>query len=60
MIDEIEARFRRARAWHEAKGKNEGARIFSEMVAWIVEHGPALKAGLTDRPRPGSSAGTTS
>jgi hypothetical protein len=46
LIDEIEARFRRACARHEKNGKREGARIFSEMVAWIAEHGPALKARL--------------
>jgi hypothetical protein len=44
VIDEIEARLRRALAWYEANGKREGARIFSELVAWIVEHSPALKA----------------
>ena len=43
LIEEIEARWRRALAWHDAKSTREGARIFSEMVAWIVEHGPALK-----------------
>jgi Ser/Thr protein kinase RdoA (MazF antagonist) len=46
VIDEIAARLRRARAWHEANGKREGVRIFSELVAWIDEHGPALKARL--------------
>jgi Ser/Thr protein kinase RdoA (MazF antagonist) len=46
VIDEIEARFRRARASHERNGRLEGARIFSELIAWIVEHGPALKSHL--------------
>lgn len=43
VIDEIAARFRRARAWHEARGAHEGARIFGEMVAWMEANGPALK-----------------
>jgi hypothetical protein len=43
VIDEIEARFRRALAWHEQRGNAEGARIFSEMIGWIVVHGPALR-----------------
>jgi len=46
IIDEIEARWRRARAWHEANSKSEAARIFSELIDWIVEHGPQLKADL--------------
>jgi Phosphotransferase enzyme family len=48
VIDEIEARFRRAGAWHELHGNAEAARIFAEMLDWIVEHGPALRAGVTD------------
>jgi hypothetical protein len=43
VIDEIEARFRRARAWHEQQGNAEGARIFSEMLEWIVANGAALR-----------------
>lgn len=46
VIDEIEARFRRALEWHEQRGNAEGARIFSEVLDWIVAHGPALKTGL--------------
>jgi hypothetical protein len=46
VIDEIEARFRRALGWHTKHGNAEGARIFSELVDWIVAHGPALKIGL--------------
>ena len=46
VIDEIEARFRRALAWHEENDRREGARIFCDMLAWIVEHSRALKAYL--------------
>jgi Phosphotransferase enzyme family len=46
VIDEIEARFRRALAWHEKNAAHEGARIFSAMVDWMVEHGPELKSEL--------------
>jgi hypothetical protein len=42
VIDEIEARLRRACAWHDARGNREGVRIFSELVGWVAEHGPAL------------------
>lgn len=44
LIDEIEARWRRALAWYEAHGMQDGARIFAGMVAWIDQHGRSLKA----------------
>jgi hypothetical protein len=44
VIDEITARFRRARADHAQHGRDQGAVIFAEMVRWMEEHGPALKA----------------
>lgn len=46
VIDEIEARFRRARAWHEEGGFVEGARIFGEMIDWMTKNGPAIRAAL--------------
>jgi len=46
VVDEIEARFRRALVSHEQHGRRDGACIFREMVAWMVAHGPALRAEL--------------
>jgi hypothetical protein len=46
VIDEIEARWRRARAWHEANGVHDGARIFLDMLAWMAVHGPELRHTL--------------
>lgn len=46
VLDEIEARLRRALSQHEANGRREAARIFSELVTWIVEHGPAIRTHL--------------
>jgi aminoglycoside phosphotransferase (APT) family kinase protein len=43
VVDEIDARFGRARSWHEKRGFDEGERIFREMVDWMVENGPRLK-----------------
>lgn len=44
VIDEITARFRRAYADHTRHGRDQAAVIFAEMVRWMEEHGPALKA----------------
>jgi aminoglycoside phosphotransferase (APT) family kinase protein len=44
VIDEITARFRRAQADHTRHGRDQGAAIFAEMVCWMEEHEPALKA----------------
>ena len=49
LITEIEARFRRALAYAEENQLHEGVRIWSRMLDWIVEHGPALKAHLSPR-----------
>jgi Phosphotransferase enzyme family len=46
VIDEIEARFRRARSWHDGRGFAEGARIFGEMIDWMTKNGPAIRAAL--------------
>ena len=46
VVDEITARFRRARADHMKHGREKGAAIFAEMVHWMDQHGPALKATL--------------
>jgi hypothetical protein len=44
VIDEITARFHRAQADHARRGRDQGAAIFAEMVRWMEEHGPVLKA----------------
>jgi hypothetical protein len=44
VIDEITARFHLAQADHTRHGRDQGAAIFAEMVRWMEEHGPALKA----------------
>jgi hypothetical protein len=46
LIDEIEARFRRALAHASEGGLTEAVRIWSGMLYWLVEHAPALKAQL--------------
>jgi Ser/Thr protein kinase RdoA (MazF antagonist) len=46
LIAEIEARFRRALADAEKSQLREGVRIWSRMLEWIVEHGPAFQAHL--------------
>jgi aminoglycoside phosphotransferase (APT) family kinase protein len=44
VIDEITARFHRARADHARHGRDQGAVIFAPMVRWMEVHSPALKA----------------
>ncbi len=46
LIDEIEARFRRALAHAQESKLDEAVRIWTAMLDWLVEHGPALKAQL--------------
>lgn len=46
VIDEIEARFRRAIASHTANRKPAAARIFTDMADWIRLNGPLLKLRL--------------
>ncbi len=46
VVDEIAARFRRARDGHAAGGRAKAAAVFAEMVAWMDRHTPALKTGL--------------
>jgi Phosphotransferase enzyme family len=43
VIDEIEARFRRALAHARKNGLPEAVRIWSSMLDWIVKHGSPLK-----------------
>ena len=43
IIDEIAARFRRARDQHADAGRTRSAAIFSEMVTWMDRHGAALR-----------------
>ena len=44
VVDEIEARFRRALAWHRERRTGEGERLYESMLAWMVANGAALKA----------------
>jgi aminoglycoside phosphotransferase len=46
VINELEARLRRCYASAEAAGREAGERIFGDLVAWMVENGPAIKAEL--------------
>jgi len=46
VIDEIAARFRRARDHHAASGRTKAADIFEESLTWMARNGPALKDGL--------------
>jgi len=46
VIDEIEARFRRAIASHTANHNPAAARIFTDMADWIDLNGPLLKSHL--------------
>lgn len=46
VVDEIAARFRRARDAHVAAGRTKAVAIFEGMIGWMKRNGPALKAGL--------------
>lgn len=46
VIDEIEARFRRAIAWHTSTDTPEAVRIFTDMADWMELNGPLLKSHL--------------
>lgn len=46
VVDEIAARFRRARDAHVAAGRSKAVAIFEGMMDWMSRHGPALKADL--------------
>jgi Ser/Thr protein kinase RdoA (MazF antagonist) len=46
LIDEIEARFRRALAYAQENRLDKAARIWSGTLDWLVEYGPALKTRL--------------
>ena len=45
VIDEIAARFRRARDAHVAAGRSQPAAVFEGMIGWMERHAPALKSG---------------
>jgi aminoglycoside phosphotransferase (APT) family kinase protein len=49
VVDEIAARFRRARDAHAAAGRATAVAIFERMMEWMERNGPALKAELLDR-----------
>jgi Phosphotransferase enzyme family len=42
VLDELEARFVRAGTWHAERGATEGARIFSDMLDWLLANRAAL------------------
>jgi aminoglycoside phosphotransferase (APT) family kinase protein len=44
VVDEIAARFRRARDAHAAAGRVEGVIIFERMIEWMEQNAPALTA----------------
>lgn len=46
LIDEIEARFRRALTHAQENELDEAVRIWTAMLDWLVEHGPTLKTQL--------------
>lgn len=46
LIDELEARFRRALAHAQANELDGAVRIWTRMLDWLVEHAPELKARL--------------
>lgn len=46
VVDEIAARFRRARDAHAAAGRAGAVTIFAEMMIWMKRNGPALKEAL--------------
>jgi aminoglycoside phosphotransferase (APT) family kinase protein len=46
VVDEIAARFRRARDTHAAARRTKAVAVFEEMMVWMERNGPALKAGL--------------
>jgi hypothetical protein len=46
VVEEIAARFRRARDAHAAAGRTRAEVIFGRMLAWMDRHGPALAAAL--------------
>ena len=46
MIDEIEARFRRAIVWNTATRKPGAVRIFTDLADWMESNGPLLKGEL--------------
>jgi len=46
LIDEIEARFRRALAHAQEHELDEAVQIWTAMLDWLVENAPALKAQL--------------
>lgn len=45
VLDELEARFRRAVQWNRERGTPEGVCIFEGMIAWLGTNRAALAAG---------------
>ena len=43
VIDELVARFRRARDQHEAAGRRRGVEISGGLLAWLDKHGEDIK-----------------
>jgi hypothetical protein len=46
LVDELDARFRRALAYAREHELDGAVRIWTGMLDWMVEHGAALKARL--------------
>jgi hypothetical protein len=46
LLDELEARLERCRAAARAGGRKAGEAVFGERLAWMAEHGRAIRAAL--------------
>lgn len=44
VVDELAARFRRARAQHQQAARPRGAQVFDRMLAWLDAHGQDIAA----------------
>ena len=51
VIDEIAARFRRARDAHARAARTKAVAVFETIIAWMDANDAALRAGLSDRSR---------
>jgi hypothetical protein len=49
VVDEIAARFRRARDAHARAGRAKAVAVFEAMIAWMDDDGAALKAQAARR-----------
>jgi hypothetical protein len=45
VVTELRARFRRARAQHQAAGRVAGVAVFDGLIAWLDSHGEHIAFG---------------